>query len=113
MHEGVKTSDHTSGGDTNEFLVDIKLHHGSMLSSFLFTTVMGELTKKIQDKVSWCMLFADNIVLIDETIDRVNNKLERWRHTLECRGFKLRRSKTKYLRCDFYWRVAEKWPSMG
>jgi len=40
------------------------------------------------------MLFADDIVLIDETRDGVNTKLERWRDTLEARGFRLSRSKT-------------------
>ena len=62
---------------------------------------MDELTRGIQDEVSWCMLFANDIVLIDETSQGVNDKLERWRHTLEARGFGLSRSKTKYLHCCF------------
>ncbi|XP_055808172.1 uncharacterized protein LOC129876703 [Solanum dulcamara] len=47
------------------------------------------------------MLFADDIVLIDETRRGVNAKLEDWRHTLESKGFKLSRTKTKYLECKF------------
>jgi len=46
------------------------------------------------------MLFADDIVLIDVTRG-VNNKVERWRHTLESRGFRVSRSKTEYLHCCF------------
>jgi len=46
------------------------------------------------------MLFADNIVLIDEARERLNVKLEKLRHILESKGFKLSRSKTKYLRCE-------------
>jgi len=45
------------------------------------------------------MLFANDIVLIDESRNGLNNKLEKWRHTLESRGFTLIRSKTEYLRC--------------
>ena len=41
-----------------------------------FTLVMDELTKGIQDELSWYMLFVDDIVLIDETKDGVNDKLE-------------------------------------
>ena len=41
------------------------------------------------------------ILLIDETIDRLNGKLERSRHSLESRRFRLSRSKTEYLRCGF------------
>jgi len=47
------------------------------------------------------MLFADNIALIDETKDGLNENLEKWRHNLEFREFRLSRSKTKYLRCGF------------
>ena len=62
---------------------------------------MDELTRGIQDEVPWCMLFADDIVLIDETRQAVNNKLEQWRPTLEAKGFRLSRSKTEYLHCRF------------
>jgi hypothetical protein len=31
----------------------------------------------------------------------VNRKLELWRHTLESKGFRLSRTKTEYMRCDF------------
>jgi len=60
---------------------------------------MDEFTRGIQDDISWCMLFVDYIVLIDETSERVNTKLERWRGTLEAKGFRLRRPKTEYLHC--------------
>ena len=47
------------------------------------------------------MLFADDIVLITVTREVVNNKLERLRHTMESRGFRVSRSKAKYLHCCF------------
>jgi len=47
------------------------------------------------------MLFTDDVVLIDETKDGVNTKLERWRDTLKAKGFRLSRSKTEYLHCHF------------
>ena len=31
----------------------------------------------------------------------MNQKLELWRETLEFKGFRLSRTKTKYMRCDF------------
>ena len=45
----------------------------------------------IQDEIPWCMLFTDDIVFIDETKEGVNIKLERWRDTLEAKGFRLSR----------------------
>ncbi|XP_070050175.1 uncharacterized protein [Nicotiana tomentosiformis] len=62
---------------------------------------MDALTHHIQGEVPWCMLFGDDIVLIDETRDGVNERLEVWRQTLESKGFKLSRTKTKYLECKF------------
>ena len=47
------------------------------------------------------MLFADDIILIDETRGGVNERLEIWRHALESKGFKLSRTKTEYLECKF------------
>jgi len=83
-----------------DFPIDIGLQQGSALSPFLFITVMDELTRGIQDEVPWCMLFADDIVLIDESREGVNTKLERWRDTLEAKGFRLSRSETEYYIVD-------------
>ena len=47
------------------------------------------------------MLFTDDVVLIDETRGRVNDKLEIWRQTLESKGFWLSRTKMEYLECKF------------
>jgi hypothetical protein len=47
------------------------------------------------------MLFADDVVLVDDSRTEVNRKLELWRHTLESKGFRLSRTKTEYMRCDF------------
>jgi len=101
IYEGVRTRVRTVIGDADDFFIDIGLHQGSALSPFLLTIVMDELTRGIQDKIPWCMLFADDIVLIDESREGVNTKLECWRDTLEAKGFRLSRSKTKYLLCTF------------
>jgi len=105
MYEGGGTCVRTLGGVTNDFAVGMGLHQGSTLSPFLFTLVIDELTIGIQDALPWCMLFADDIVLIDETSQGVNDKLERWRHTREGRGFRVSRSKKEYLHCCFSGRV--------
>jgi hypothetical protein len=47
------------------------------------------------------MLFTDDVVLIDESRIRVNQKLELWKQTLESKGFRLSRTKTEYMRCQF------------
>ncbi|KAF3627300.1 putative disease resistance RPP13-like protein 1-like [Capsicum annuum] len=46
------------------------------LALFLFALVMDILTRRIQGEVPWCMLFVNDVVLIDETRGGVNDKLE-------------------------------------
>ena len=41
------------------------------------------------------------VVLVDESRAWVNKKLELWRRTLESKGFRLSRTKTEYMMCDF------------
>jgi hypothetical protein len=40
---------------------------------------MDEITKDIQEDISWCMLFVDDVMLIDESMIGVNLKQELWR----------------------------------
>ena len=101
MYDNVMTSVRTSDGDTDDFPIKIGLHQGSALSPYLFALVMDEVTRDIQGDIPWCMLFADDVVLVDESRAGVNRKLELWRQTLESKGFRLSRTKTEYMRCDF------------
>jgi hypothetical protein len=101
MYDNVATSVRTCDGDTDAFPIKVGLHQGSALSPFIFALVMDEITKDIQGDIPWCMLFADDVVLIDESRIGVDNKLELWRQTLESKGFRLSRSKTEYMKCDF------------
>jgi hypothetical protein len=71
------------------------------LSSYLFALVMDEVTRDIQGDIPWCILFTDDVILVDESRAGVDQKLELWIQTLEAKGFRLSRSKTEYMKCDF------------
>jgi hypothetical protein len=53
------------------------------------------------------MLFADDVVLVDKSREGVNRKLELWRQTLKSKGFRISRTKTAYMRCDFGITISE------
>jgi hypothetical protein len=38
-----------------------------VLSPYLFALVMDEVTRDIQGGIPWCMLFTDDVVLVDES----------------------------------------------
>jgi hypothetical protein len=55
------------------------------------------------------MLFVDDVVLVDESRTGVDQKLELRRRTLEVKDFRLNRSKTEYMKCDFSATTQEEW----
>ena len=79
MYDNVVTRVRTSDIDTDDFPIKIGLHQGSALSPYLFALVMDEVTRDIQGDIPWCMLFADDVVLVDDSRSGVNRKLELWR----------------------------------
>ncbi|KAI8572619.1 hypothetical protein RHMOL_Rhmol01G0213400 [Rhododendron molle] len=86
MYEGAVTTIRSPIGETSEFPITAGLHQGSALSPYLFALVMDELTRNLQENIPWCMMFADDIILVDETARGVNTKLEIWREALESKG---------------------------
>jgi hypothetical protein len=79
MHDNVVTNVRTSDGDTNDFPISIGLHQGPTLSPYLFALVMDEVARDIQGGILWCMLFTDDVILVDESRTGVDQKLELWR----------------------------------
>ncbi|KAL5124988.1 hypothetical protein HKD37_02G005287 [Glycine soja] len=76
-------------------------NQGSTLSPYLFTLILDVLTEQIQEIAPKCMLFADDIVLLGESREELNERLETWRRALETHGFRLSRSKSEYMECKF------------
>ena len=58
---------------------------------------MDRLTDEVKREPPWTMLFADDIVIYEETREEVERRLESWMYALKRRGMKVSRSKTKYL----------------
>ena len=97
MYEESETVVRCAVGTTESFKVKVGLHQGSVLSPFLFAVIMDRLTDEVRREPPWTMLFADDIVICEETREGVERRLESWRCALERRGMKVNRSKTEYL----------------
>ena len=54
-------------GTAESFKVKVGLHQGSALSPFLFAVIMDRLTDEVRREPPWTMLFADDIVICEET----------------------------------------------
>ena len=88
MYHGCITEVRCAVGKTSPFEVEVGVHQGSALSPFVFATVMDHLTEEVRREAPWNMLFADDVVLVNETREGVEEELERWREALESRGLK-------------------------
>lgn len=62
---------------------------------------MDKVTRYIQGDIAWYIFFADYMVLVGESQAKVIRGLELWWETLESKDFRLSRTKTKCMRCDF------------
>ncbi|KAE8681311.1 Detected protein of unknown function [Hibiscus syriacus] len=91
----------TTVGDTEAFPVEIGLHQGSALSPYIFALIMDDIYCATPDGVPWCMLFADDIVLVAETKSELNSRLATRKTALEDKGLRINIEKTEYLCSNF------------
>ena len=93
ISKGEETVVRCAVGTTESFKIKVGLHQGSALSPFLFVVIMYRLTNEVRRETPWMMLFADDIVICEETREEVERRLESWRDALECIGKKRDESK--------------------
>ena len=71
MYKESETVVRCAVGTTESFKSKVGLHQGSWLSSFLFAVIMNRLTDQVRREPPWTMLFADDIVICEETREEV------------------------------------------
>ena len=76
MYEGSETVVRCAVGTTESFKVKVGLHRGLVLSPFLFAVIVERLTDEVRREPPWTMLFADDIVICEETRKEVERRLE-------------------------------------
>jgi hypothetical protein len=68
MHINIVTCVRACYDESDVLSIKIELHQRTILSPHIFTLVMYEIIKDIQGDIHWYMLFADYVVLIDESM---------------------------------------------
>ena len=97
MYEGAKTKVRVRNGLSEEFEVKVGVHQGSVLSPFLFNIVMDVVCGTVMEGLVFEILYADDLVLLAESMEELRKKLSNWRDAIEKKGMKVNISKTKCL----------------
>ena len=85
MYRETTTSIRSEAGMGDKFKVKVGLHQGSALSPLLFITLMDVISEKVKMVPPNSMLFADDIVLCNNTMEGLMESLDKWCEALEKR----------------------------
>ena len=68
-----------------------------MLSPILFVIVLEALSREFRDSLPWEVLYADDLVIMAETMEELSIKLENWKSGMEAKGLRVNTKKTKVM----------------
>ena len=77
--------------------VSVGVHQGSVLSFLLFIIVMEALSIEFRTGCPWELLYADDLVIVAESLEELKEKLKLWKDELELKGLKVNVGKTKIM----------------
>ena len=83
LFEGSKTKVKVQSEFSEEFCVVIGVHQGSVLSPLLFAIVVDVVTENAREGLMKEVLYADNLVLISETLEGLKKRFLKCRNALE------------------------------
>ena len=95
MYEEAKTVVRTPCGDSAGFTVNVGVHQGSILSPLLFVIVMEAITRGSTKGLPWELLYADDLILVAESVEELRRKLHSWKVSLEEKGMRVNIKKRK------------------
>ena len=67
------------------------------VSPLLFIIVLEALSREFRTGCPWELLYADDLVIIAETLEELVSKLKLWKERLEARGMCVNMAKTKIM----------------
>ena len=86
-------------GESEAFEVKVGVHQGSVLSPLLFIIVLEALSWKFKDGLPYEIFYADDLVIMAETEEKLVAKLGLWKKKMEEKGLRVNLDKTKVMRC--------------
>ena len=99
MYSNARSRVHVGEGYSEEFEVKIGVHQGSVLSPLLFIIVLEAFSRGFRCGVPWEDLYADDLVIIAESLEECVRRLLTWKEAMEEKGLRVDAGKIKIMIC--------------
>ena len=99
MYSSARSRVRVGEGYSEEFEVKDGVHQGSVLSPLLFIIVLEALSHEFRCGVPWEDLYADDLVIIAESLKECVRRLLTWKEAMEEKGLRVNEGKTKIMIC--------------
>ena len=99
MYANVRSHVLVGEGYSEEFEVKVGVHQGSVLSQLLFIIVLEALLREFSSGVPWEDLYANDLVIIAESLEECVRRLLTWKEAMEEKGLRVNAGKTKIMIC--------------
>ena len=99
MYSNVRSRVRVSEGYSEEFEVKVGVHQGSVLSLLLFIIVLEALSREFCCGVPWEDLYADDLVIIAESMEECVRRLLTWKGAMQEKGLRVNAGKTEIMIC--------------
>ena len=97
VYKGARTKVKVGAHLSEEFEVNVGVHQGSVLSSLLFAIVVDVVANVIKEGMLQEILHTDDVVLIEECVAELQEKIYVWKSAFESKGLKVNLMKTKVM----------------
>ena len=77
----------------------VGVHQGSVLSPLLFIIVLEALSGEFRSRVPWEDLYANDLVIIAESLEECVRRLLTWKEAMEVKGLRVNAGKMKIMIC--------------
>ena len=95
LYEGAKTRVRVGLELSEEFEEKVGVHQGHVLLPLVFAIVVDVVTESVRNGLMYKMLYADDLVLMSETMEGLREKFWKWKEAFESKGLKVNLGKTK------------------
>ena len=95
MYDKAQSNVRVGSSYSDPINVSVGVHQGSV--PLLFIIVMEALSREFRTGCPWELLYADDLVIVAESLEELKLKLKTWKDSLEQKDLKVNAGKTKFM----------------